>query len=97
LAGFDVENIGEIAAIYILFEAQRRGYGRAMIQRLAQDFLSDGLRSAVVWVLEKNPACSFYARLGGKLVARKEISIAGVDLIEVAYGWKDLRLLSESS
>ncbi len=68
-----------------------------MMQRLTQDFLHDGFTSAAVWVLERNPACAFYARLGGELVARKEITIGGVDLIEVAYGWKDLRLLAESS
>jgi GNAT superfamily N-acetyltransferase len=95
LSGFDAESVGEIAAIYIEFEAQGRGCGRKMMQRLAQDLLQDGLKSAVVWVLERNPACGFYVRLGGVPVARKTITIGGVDLIEVAYGWKDLRLLAE--
>jgi GNAT superfamily N-acetyltransferase len=88
---------GEIAAIYIVFEAQRRGCGRALMERLSQDLLRDGLESAVVWVLERNPSCGFYARLGGELVGRKSITIGGADLIEVAYGWKDLRLLAEDA
>jgi ribosomal protein S18 acetylase RimI-like enzyme len=86
---------GEIAAIYIVFEAQRRGCGGAMMRRLAQDLLHDGLKSAVVWVLERNPACGFYARLGGELIGRKTIAIGGTDLVEVAYGWMDLRGLAE--
>jgi ribosomal protein S18 acetylase RimI-like enzyme len=91
LSDFD----GEIAAIYILFEAQRRGCGRAMMQRLAENLLQDGLTSAVIWVLERNPACRFYARLGGEVIERKTISIGGTDLVEVAYGWKDLRVLAQ--
>jgi GNAT superfamily N-acetyltransferase len=97
LPGFDSESVGEIAAIYILFEGQRRGCGRAMMQRLMQDFLQDGFTSAAVWVLERNPACAFYARVGGQLVGRKTITIGGADLIEVAYGWKDLRVLAENA
>ncbi len=95
LSDFDGESVGEIAAIYIVFEAQRRGCGRAMTQRLAEDLLQDGLKSAVVWVLERNPACGFYARLGGELIGRKTIAIGGTDLVEVAYRWKDLRVLVE--
>jgi len=95
LSDFDGEIDGEIAAIYIAFEAQRRGCGRAMMQRLAEDLLQDGLKSAVVWVLERNPACGFYARLGGELIGRKTIAIGGTDLVEVAYRWKDLRVLAE--
>ena len=97
LSDFGGESVAEIAAMYIDFEAQGRGYGRAMVERLAQDLLRDGLKSLVVWVLERNPACGFYGRLGGELVARKAITIGGVDLIEVAYGWKDLRLLADDA
>jgi ribosomal protein S18 acetylase RimI-like enzyme len=95
LPDFDGESVGEITAIYIAFEAQRRGCGRAMMQRLAENLLQDGLTSAVIWVLERNPACRFYARLGGEVIERKTISIGGTDLVEVAYGWKDLRVLAQ--
>jgi ribosomal protein S18 acetylase RimI-like enzyme len=88
---------GEIYAIYIAMETQRQGCGRAMMQRLAKDLLRDGQKSAVVWVLERNPACGFYARLGGELLGQKTISIGGADLVEVAYGWKDLGLLVEDA
>jgi ribosomal protein S18 acetylase RimI-like enzyme len=84
---------GEIWAIYIEVKAQQRGCGRAMMRQLAAQLLQDGLTSAVVWVLEKNPACGFYARLGGELVGRQTITIGGSELVEVAYGWRDLGLL----
>jgi ribosomal protein S18 acetylase RimI-like enzyme len=87
---------GEIFAIYIAEEAQQRGCGRAMMRKLAGELLQDGLTNAVVWVLEKNPACGFYSRLGGELVGRQTITIGGSELIEVAYGWRNLRLLAEA-
>lgn len=91
LVGYD----GEIYAVYILPEAQRHGCGRAMMRRMAQVLSEDGLKSMAVWVLEKNPACEFYARLGGKRAAEQEIEIGGAKLVEVAYGGSNLRALAE--
>ena len=93
LVAFD----GEIYALYIEPEAQRCGGGRAMMRELAAVLLQDGLTSGVVWVLERNPACNFYARLCGELVGRQTIRIGDEELVEVAYGWKDLRVLAEGS
>jgi ribosomal protein S18 acetylase RimI-like enzyme len=88
---------GEIFAIYIAAGAQLRGCGRTLMRQMAGDLLQDGLTSAAVWVLERNPACGFYARLGGGLVGRQTITIGGSELVEVAYGWKDLRLLVDAA
>jgi ribosomal protein S18 acetylase RimI-like enzyme len=89
---------GEIYAIYIATDAQRRGCGRALMRQLAGKLLQDGLTSAVVWALEKDPACGFYARLGGELVGRKATPVIGPGkLVEVAYGWSDLRLLADAA
>jgi ribosomal protein S18 acetylase RimI-like enzyme len=93
LSDFD----GEIYAIYLAVDAQQRGCGRAMMKQLAAKLLQEGLKSAVVWVLERNPACTFYERLGGEFLGQKAISIGGADLVEVAYGWKDLGQLAESA
>jgi len=49
----------------------------------------------LVWVLAENPACSFYAALGGQQVYEKTETIGGASLVEVAYGWRDLRALVE--
>ena len=43
----------------------------------------------LVWVLVDNPACQFYAALGGIKVYEKALEIARKSLIEVAYGWTD--------
>jgi len=80
----------EIYAIYLLVEYQNRGIGRNLMRNLAKSLMQIGFRSLAVWVLEKNPACGFYARLGGERLAEKPIEIGGAQLIEVAYGWKSI-------
>jgi hypothetical protein len=45
--------------------------------------------SMLVWVLAENYARGFYERLGGALVGEQEITLGGVALREVAYGWPD--------
>jgi hypothetical protein len=54
------------------------------------------INSILVWVLVDNPACQFYAALGGKVVHEKELTIGGKPLIEVAYGWADIGNLRTS-
>lgn len=45
-----------------------------------------------IWVLEDNlPSRRFYEFIGGVLTDRKMIAIGGVELPEVAYGWRSLR------
>ncbi len=47
----------------------------------------------LVWVLAENPSRRFYEVLGGKQLCEQEITIGGVTLVEVAYGWKNLHRL----
>lgn len=86
LAGYG----GEFYAVYLLDQAQGRGWGRRLLGAMAQDLLASGLHTAVVWVLRDNPSRFFYERMGGVLLAEQPISFAGQRLSEVAYGWTDL-------
>jgi hypothetical protein len=47
-------------------------------------------------VLKNNPACGFYEWLGGQFLREKQIKIGGADLLEVAYGWADIRHVVEA-
>ncbi len=80
---------GELTAIYIQQNYQGKGIGRGLVQVVAERLGRLGINSMLVWVLVDNPACQFYAALGGKLVHEKELMIGGKPLIEVAYGWVD--------
>ena len=81
---------GELNAIYILQSHQGKGIGRYLTQAVAERLNRLGINSMLVWVLVDNPACQFYAALGGKPVYEKELEIGGYSLIEVAYGWTDI-------
>jgi hypothetical protein len=46
----------------------------------------------VIWVLKENvKARAFYEALGGVLIHEKQIVIGGIELVDVAYGWLDIR------
>jgi ribosomal protein S18 acetylase RimI-like enzyme len=87
----------EVYAIYLLEKHQRRGIGSALVRQWAENMQREGLNAGLVWVLADNKsAIAFYERLGGKLLLREQnIKIGGDSLREVAYGWEDLRALSE--
>jgi hypothetical protein len=67
--------------------------GKALMRQLASILYDTGFRSLIVWVLAKNPAVEFYRHLGGAEVATKQIEIGGVQLTELAFGWRSLSAL----
>jgi GNAT superfamily N-acetyltransferase len=84
---------GELYAIYLLAHYQRQGLGRHLTMAVVKRLLRCGLPSMLVWVLAANPGRAFYATLGGQPVYEKETTIGATPLLEVAYGWPDLREL----
>jgi ribosomal protein S18 acetylase RimI-like enzyme len=84
---------GELYAIYILKDYQGQGMGRRFVQTVAQRLHQMGIDSMLVWVLAENPACQFYAALGGQPIEQKELEIGGKNLVEVAYGWASVATL----
>jgi GNAT superfamily N-acetyltransferase len=87
---------GELYASYLLASQQRRGLGRQLIKTVAPRLRQLGYSSMLVWVLAKNgPARAFYEAMGGQLLdKKKELTIGGTPLAEVAYGWLDIRMLA---
>jgi FR47-like protein len=55
-----------------------------------------GFTSLLIWVLAENPSRRFYEALGGHQVREKVGTTAGVQLMEVAYGWRDARTLIDA-
>jgi ribosomal protein S18 acetylase RimI-like enzyme len=82
---------GEIYAIYILDEFQRRGHGRELVRAVVAGLREMGLDDMIIWVLRDNqPARRFYERLGGTFVRAQPITIGSATLEEVSYGWPRL-------
>lgn len=85
---------GEVYAIYLAPDIHRRGIGRLLMVACARKLLDQGFGAGLVWVLEENrSARAFYEALGGQLMGSKPVTIGGVSLIEVAYGWSNLETL----
>jgi ribosomal protein S18 acetylase RimI-like enzyme len=88
---------GEVSAIYVLREFQKRKIGTRLFREMASDLERRGFGAAALWVLRDNSrARRFYEHHGGKVIAEKEDVRDGAVLIELAYGWPDLKELNRS-
>ena len=90
----DPDYKGELYAIYIADASHRKGVGRLLAQTVAERLARDGLHSMLVWVLADNPARHFYEALGGQQARRQQITMGGVTLDEIGYGWTDTGILA---
>lgn len=90
-SGYD----GELYAIYLLEEYERRGIGRRLLSAVSEWLAALGYRSFRVWVLAQNPARAFYESLDGRPAGSKQIEIGGTSYEEVGYGWSNLPRLTE--
>lgn len=87
----DFEFDGELYAIYLLKKAQGQGDGKRLFSAVVESLQNDGYESMMVWVLQGNPAINFYTAMGGELIGQKDITIGEDKLIEMAYGWRNIR------
>ncbi|MEF2098178.1 GNAT family N-acetyltransferase [Bacillus sp. CFBP9009] len=82
---------GEVYAIYFLQEYQRQGLGRKMIKAVIHELMIMEHQNLIIWALKDNPSCGFYRALGGQVRAEKTVKMAGIELIEVGFGWEDIQ------
>jgi ribosomal protein S18 acetylase RimI-like enzyme len=89
----DSADRGELNAIYILQEAHRHGLGLRLVKELARQLVERQFSSMMLWTIASNPACRFYAALGGQVIRQRQAQVGGVLYDELAYGWTDLSRL----
>jgi ribosomal protein S18 acetylase RimI-like enzyme len=88
---------GEIHALYLLAAWQGRGIGTALFGLVARALDRRGYGSASLWVLKDNSkARMFYERHGGRVVGERRQSFGATKLVELAYGWADVRMIVEA-
>ena len=80
----------ELHAIYLLEPYQRHGLGRRLLTAAVHRLQAGGFDAMMLWVLAANPSRRFYEAMGGQVVTTVIAHVGGVDLEEVAYGWKGL-------
>ena len=66
------------------------GLGRRLLDALFRQLRADGCDTAVLWMLADNPTRFFYEGLGGERVGQRVDTMAGTDVEEIAYAWRDL-------
>lgn len=86
----------ELISMHILPEYKRQGVGRRLFASTASHLKEKGCKSVYLWVLKENhPSRKFYEALGGELAGEHQIELGDRQLIEVAYGWQDIRQLEK--
>ncbi len=86
---------GEFYLIYLRRRLQGRGVGRALMRMMARHLLAHGRDSAGLWALRDSfGARRFYEKLGARPTGMEGVwPLAGMELADIAYGWRDLRAL----
>lgn len=88
--GVAMDYAGEIFTLYVTPDQQGKGIGRRLLLALFARLHDTGHDSALVWVIQANPARFFYERLGGRQIAHRPIPVGGQPIEAVAYGWSDI-------
>ncbi len=84
-------NCGDIYALYVRGDSQRRGVGRRLLQAAVHDLAQAGMTSLTIASLPANTSANrFYAGLGGVLVGTRDVEEYGTTLTDQIYGWADI-------
>lgn len=84
---------GEVYTLYVHPDFQGLGIGRGLLRVLFGALAREGHDSALIWVLEQNPARFFYEAMGGRPVAGRDTRMWDAPLREAAYGWDSVHAL----
>ena len=85
---------GELYALYLRQEAQRKGLGALLVRQFVHELIARGFGSMAVWVIALNPSRRFYECLGGTVIGQQQIERGGRMFLEVAYGWQSFNTFS---
>lgn len=89
----DSEYKGELYAIYIYQEHQRKGIGQALFKSFSKKLTQVGVDSVMLWVLSDSPYRKFYEKLGGRVIESKLLEMDGFANQITAYGWPDINAM----
>jgi ribosomal protein S18 acetylase RimI-like enzyme len=82
--------VGEVYTLYVEPDFQNQGLGRRLLDALFRQLKADGCDCVVLWMLADNPTRFFYEGMGGQRCGQRIDTLAGRDVEEVAFAWRDL-------
>jgi GNAT superfamily N-acetyltransferase len=91
----DLKADGELYAIYLYEESQRKGIGSALLYEMTCYLAGRGFSSLGLWVLERNSSRLFYEALGAERIAEKTLTRNGIILNELGYRWRFIDALMQ--
>jgi GNAT superfamily N-acetyltransferase len=84
----------ELTAVYLRPSFQHAGVGRRLVREVAQAQRAHGATGLIVWVIAGNKVGrGFYESLDGELLVEQPFQWDGMDLVEVAYGFRSIDAL----
>ncbi|KKM83278.1 hypothetical protein LCGC14_1311010 [marine sediment metagenome] len=81
---------GELCAIYVLKEFQRKKIGTELVHMVVKYFILNNIYRMITWVLKESPYRRFYEKLGSKYIGGQFLEIGGRKYSEVAYAWENI-------
>ena len=87
LRQYNKQNIGgEIYALYVNPNMKRMGIGRALVNKVREEFKEKGIKNFIIWCLKDNePSKDFYRKIGGIEFGEKDIEIGGKNYKETGF------------
>lgn len=80
----------ELYAIFLLPEFQGSGVGRRLFSLCVEAVVKSGKSSMYLYAFENSPYRSFYDKMGGVVIEKRQVEIEGTLFNAVVYGWKNL-------
>ena len=76
----------ELLALYVKYEYKHKGVGTKLFSYVKEEFKKMNKHKMILWCLKENEnAKKFYTKMGGKVVAEKDIEFGGKLYKEVAF------------
>ncbi len=86
----DYQGYGEVYALYVLPQYQKRGRGESLMYYMIRSLMQKGYDDLVIWCLSGNPNQGFYKRLGAQPDRVATLTIGGEQYLERAFVWQDV-------
>ncbi|HEY9526348.1 MAG TPA: GNAT family N-acetyltransferase [Anaerolineales bacterium] len=83
----------ELLSLQVAPVWQRRGVGRRLLARIAEELGREKAIPLLVGVLAENPNIAFYERLGARRIGKRPYDWEGYATEEIVLGWEDINSL----